>query len=349
MKLFKLLFAVQITLTATMVFAQNIEKASILVLATPHLRVITEGELDKSLKPLNNRLLNYKPDAVCLEIFPPVSIDALLNDANPNAKKILDYFAGNTVKAGRDMQKRLNQNSAKSRRISDSLTDNSTLTDQKTRHLLIDNLIAGYDYYSALLNLMYLDKRYIDDNKLEKDTLYSVLFSELNRNTEQIKLGLNTAHNLKQTRVYGIDNHTDDYYLMDYPESFYNDLQNSTAYKEFDKKYYDNLSEELKKQISGGDVTPVYEYYNGPEYRAKDVEKQWSIFLNNNLKSGLDRARYNLWEQRNILICADIMHVASLFPKKNILVIIGASHKQFLDKYLQNAPDIKVVNLKDIN
>jgi hypothetical protein len=334
--------------TSQMVFSQGVEKTSVLILGTPHLRIVTDGDVDKSLIPLNRRVLNYKPDAVCLEALSPATIDNLLNDVNPNAKNILDYFAAANIKAGKKMQARLNLNSFKSRSIADSLINHNCVINENIRKLLIDNLIAGYDYYSAMLQLMYLDKSFIKDNQLEKDSIYSILFTGLKGSDELIKVGLNAAYNLKLNRVYGIDNHIDDYYLMDFPESFSTDIQNSSTYKEFDKAFYDNLSDELKKQVTVGDVAPVYEYYNSSEYQSKDMEKQWGIFLKNNLKSGLDRSRYSLWEQRNMAICGDIMHVVSLFPKKNILVIIGASHKQFLDKYLRNGSDIQIKNLKDI-
>jgi pheromone shutdown protein TraB len=83
---------------------------------------------------------------------------------------------------------------------------------------------------------------------------------------------------------------------------------------------------------------------NSKEYQKQDYDAQWKIWLNTNFPSGSDRARYALWEMRNLQISANIMKTAAFYPGKKILVIIGASHKSFIEKYLQQANNIRLLD-----
>jgi len=76
----------------------------------------------------------------------------------------------------------------------------------------------------------------------------------------------------------------------------------------------------------------------------QDFEAQWEIWLKTNFPTGTDKARYYLWEMRNLQIAANIIERCSFYPGKKIIVIIGSSHKSFLEKYLKQISDIEILN-----
>ena len=78
----------------------------------------------------------------------------------------------------------------------------------------------------------------------------------------------------------------------------------------------------------------------------QDFEAQWSVWLKTNFPSGSDRARYSLWEMRNLQISANIVKTSSFYPGKSIIVIIGSSHKSFIEKYLRQVPDIELLEFE---
>jgi hypothetical protein len=110
---------------------------------------------------------------------------------------------------------------------------------------------------------------------------------------------------------------------------------------------YTNQVSSLRKACENGDLLPHYQFLNSPEYLLKDVDTQWGFFLRTRLHSGLDRFRLALWEVRNLNIASNIRRASAQYPGGRILVIVGASHKPFLDSYLLQIADIKLVNLND--
>jgi pheromone shutdown protein TraB len=75
----------------------------------------------------------------------------------------------------------------------------------------------------------------------------------------------------------------------------------------------------------------------------QDYNAQWEIWLNTNFDSGSGRARFALWEMRNLQIAANILNVVSCHSGERILVIIGSSHKGFLERYLKQMKDIELL------
>ena len=96
--------------------------------------------------------------------------------------------------------------------------------------------------------------------------------------------------------------------------------------------------------LDQGDLSELYGYLNSPRYVEQDYAAQWEIWLHTDFPSGADRARYSLWEMRNLQIAANVLRLAVGHPGERIVVIIGASHKDFLEKYLRQVADTRVLS-----
>jgi pheromone shutdown protein TraB len=78
------------------------------------------------------------------------------------------------------------------------------------------------------------------------------------------------------------------------------------------------------------------------------MKTQWGFFLKTHLPSGHDTYRFTLWEIRNLLIASNILKVVPPVGEGKVLVIIGAAHKPFLDEYLRQLPDVRIVQLEEL-
>lgn len=71
--------------------------------------------------------------------------------------------------------------------------------------------------------------------------------------------------------------------------------------------------------------------------------EQMPYLTQTNFPDRSDHSRYYLWEMRNLQIAANILRTIAKYPGKNLLVIIGGSHKHFLTKYLQQVPGVELM------
>ena len=92
-----------------------------------------------------------------------------------------------------------------------------------------------------------------------------------------------------------------------------------------------------------------YSFMNSLNYTSTDVAMQWGVWFRTKLASGLDRSRVAQWEVRNLNITSRIREATAFFPGKRMLVIIGAGHKPFLDSYLSQMLDVKLIQLAELS
>ncbi len=85
-----------------------------------------------------------------------------------------------------------------------------------------------------------------------------------------------------------------------------------------------------------------------PEFARSDVREQWGALLRTRLESRLDRARLAQWEVRNLRMAAHIRQAASGFPDGRVLVVVGAGHKAWLDHFLAQLYDVRLVSLSEV-
>ena len=100
----------------------------------------------------------------------------------------------------------------------------------------------------------------------------------------------------------------------------------------------------LRGSLHGGVISSVIDVTGGLSAFIGIQQKRQL----NNLESKLDRIRVALWEVRNLNIASHIRRSSSLYPGQKILVIIGSSHKIFLDNYLKDMMGVKIVNLNQL-
>ncbi len=320
----------------------------ILVLGTPHLRVLKDSLERTALDSLLTTLELYEPQAIAVEAMSSEMISSLESESG-NGSVIVEAFAAKQIKQGKIMQHLLNTSRKQAQVIADSLLRVSGAPDIGTHLKQVAYLLTSYDYYSALLQWSYLPEDLRKHNGVFPDSVSTFLSNDLLNTNEITSLALPLAKRLTHQRIFPIDDHYDDLMLLPVNETLSSEVQDHPLFQEVARSGIYSQSDSLLRQANiKRNLLPYYLYLNSSDYMSTDIKTQWGLFLRTGLQSGLDRFRFTLWEIRNLNIASNILKAAPLAHHTRVLVIIGVAHKPFLDEYLGQMPDVQLVQIRDI-
>lgn len=332
----------QITIVSGLFFAVNIvaqrQKTQVLILGTPHLQQM-EGVTEKHIYRLIDSLKPYHFDAVAVEKMPAELLLDIKARPASHWKDLYEGFKGYIV-MGETYQQKLQMSYTAALEKIDSLQSLQILTDAD-RLAYIKAYLCSYDPWSAGLHYtMLADKRSLDS------TMINTVFKFTHSKNEINLIGLSVARFSKLRKIDYIDNLQDETLLLKEFPAF---IKEYTANQDkINKTINDDPIFKKSKHIeteamAKGDLYSLYKFFNSEAYMKGDFKGQWALWLQTGFSSKSDRSRYALWEMRNLSITANIMRTAAAHPGGRILVIIGASHKSFLEKYLRQIADIEVL------
>jgi hypothetical protein len=112
--------------------------------------------------------------------------------------------------------------------------------------------------------------------------------------------------------------------------------------------YIINMKDRERHAIEAGDLLPYYEWLNDPVTLQGDFDFQWAPFLDKDDESHFGKTRLALWEQRNLLMAANIARVLAEYPGKTAIYIVGSSHKPFIDAYFETAHWVEVLRADQV-
>lgn len=324
-------------LISTSLFSQSITRTKILVLGTPHLEQLDNFHPDYLTRVLDS-LKNKNFDVVAIENMPA---ELLLDIKSRTENHWQDLYSSfnKFIEFGLSHQKTVNKTFEEAKKNIESLNLKENISDIE-RIDYINSYLCIYEVWSATLYY----KELKDKSKLSKTVID--LLEKLARSKNEINtIGLEIAITNKLRQINYIDNLQDETILLNEFPMFMNEYQsNSKSINELinKSKFYEKVSSLENEAIKNKDLYTLYKFYNSKEYMKQDFEGQWELWFKTNFNSKSDRSRYSLWEMRNLFITANILRVVASNPEKKILVIIGASHKSFLEKYLKQIPDIEL-------
>lgn len=320
------------------------QKTKILVLASEHL-----SRLGKKFKPslLDSVLFyleRYKPDVIAVESMPASIIEYMYNHGGSYKKFIENSLS---IKYGKIIQNQLNITRFKANQMADSLLQKLYTTRNISnipRQKLILYLIASYDLESAVLQFSYLPKDSQEDFPDLPDDISSFLEKSLRSSNEIYSIGVTLANRLNIQEIESIDDHQDVDQSLIFVDSLFHHIDFNAVFKTPCFKKYIEL---VENGIKSNDLLKFYKYINSYEFLSSDVEFEYGSFFNTDIPNKLGRSFISCMEVRNLNITSHIRKCTTFCPGKKILVIIGASHKAFLDNYLNNLMDVKVVQFAD--
>ena len=323
--------------TITVSKAQHVEKTKILVLGTLHLNQIN-GVENKHVDRVLDSLVQFNFDVICIEKMPAELLIDIGNRNAPHWQDLYSYF-GDPIEKGAYYQDILNMSYHEAQLLIDSLIVKNYLT-EADRIVLAKASLCCYDPWTASMNYQYIS------DKTVLDTTITAFMNNYTKSKNEINLiAVNLAKRLNINKLYSIDNLQDETILLhDFPEFLVDYKTNQGKVSELlDNSLYKKIDSIQSSCVSKGDLYDIYRFINSPEYMDADKVGQWDIWFKTNFKSKSDRARYSLWEMRNLQITANIMRLVASHPEKNIIILIGSAHKSFIEKYLQQISDVELI------
>ncbi|NIN00159.1 MAG: hypothetical protein GTO24_19410 [candidate division Zixibacteria bacterium] len=328
-------------------------KTKILILASPHLKALGESFNPSMLDSLLFVLEHYRPDLIAVESMPPSLIEEMERKKG-NFTEVLNQFAKDRIENGHIAQRLLGINRKEAEQKADSLLDVMSKqskydTLDEARLSLVVSMLASYDLNSALLQWSYLSDDLRIRNEVIPGNISTYLDEELKSPDEIVAIGVRLAKRLGLQRVESIDDHQEKDTFLKISTQLVSELQANSVYRSAaNSPFYIDSEKRLQDAAEDGFLLRHYLYLNSSQYTSTDVATQWGLFFKTGLPSGLDRSRVALWEVRNLNVASRIRQSTVLYPGKRVLVIVGASHKPFLDAYLSQMMDVQLVNLDEI-
>jgi hypothetical protein len=327
-------------------------KTQVLVLGTPHLRTLNESFRPAQLDALIEVLVRYKPDLIGVESMSGSLIGELERKGGPY-KDVVDQFAKDRIDNGHAAQKVLGLSRDESEQRADSLlkdlpTKGTTAELAHARSVLALTLVAAYDINTALLQWSYLPEELQVKNDVVPSGIAKYLSDELKRPDEVEDVSIRLANQLGLQRIESVDDYEYADLFVPLEDQFVKELTVNPLYEAAAKaSLYVGAEKSFHQAAENGNLLPYYLYMNSDKYSAPDVQTQWDFFFRTHLASGYDRTQVALWEVRNLDIASHIRRATALHPGKRMLMTIGGAHRPFLEAYLGQMMDMKIVHLRD--
>jgi hypothetical protein len=105
----------------------------------------------------------------------------------------------------------------------------------------------------------------------------------------------------------------------------------------------------LKQELGSAEgVLALYRAYNSPAHVAATFEIDFGAAMNEPSPQRFGRNYVGYWETRNLRMAANIRDVVGVTPGTRLLVIVGASHKGYLEAYLHQMHDVRLVDTAQV-
>jgi hypothetical protein len=309
----------------------------VMVLGTAHLSQLPATFQPGSLRGLNERLLGWKPRIIAIEKLSGPQCAFMRQHLHRYQESVQSYCwdpAPARAATGLDVP-------AATAEIDRLLASwPAAPAPSQRRHLAAVFLAAG-EPVSALVQWLRLP----DVERRPGDGLDATLAAMLDklrgRRSEDSLIAAPLAAALGLERVYGMDDHT-----ADAPDA------DPKAYGEAIMKAWDNPANARRKQMDdrldasladAEGVMALYRALNDPSRARLIYDSDFGAALEEGSSQQFGRGYVAWWETRNLRMASNIREAIGNLPGSRTLVIVGASHKWYLEAYLDQMHDVRIV------
>lgn len=254
------------------------ERTQVLIVGTPHLRVLPAQPEPSSIDPVLDVLARFQPDIVAVESMPAWLIADMERNA-PSFDAALRYFAADRLRFGQAAQAATGRSRVEAEAYASALlTKWSNATAATAQRLeLVLTLLAAYDLDSALLQWSYLS---VDQRRTAPGVSLEIrefLDRELAKPNEKITIALALARRLGLPRIAAIDDNREAAHLGQVAQELGPAMQENPAFKAAaEAPIYAESQDELRKLAAAGEsLLPFYQYINSVDYARTDLATQW--------------------------------------------------------------------------
>lgn len=310
----------------------------VLVLGTPHLSNLPPSFDPANLRLLNERLAGWRPQAIAVEDLSGAQCDFLRRYPQRYQDTVKSYCwdpAPAKAATGLDVPAA----TAEAERL---LAAWPAAPAPSQRRRLAAVFLAGGERASALVQWLRLPEA----ERRAGDGLDAALVERLNKQAgqrnESYLIAAHLAARLGHERVYPMDDHTAD-----------SESPDQKAAGEAIMKAWDNPATAQRRRTDDAlrarlgtpeDVLAMYRSYNAPGQAKLAFDSDFGAALGEPSPQRFGRNYVGYWETRNLRMASNIREVLGAQPGIRMLVIVGASHKGYLEAYLHLMHDVRVVD-----
>ena len=311
----------------------------VLVLGTAHLSQLKPPFQPASLKLLNDRLMAWKPKIIAIEALSGAQCDYVRRYPHRYKDTIESYCRWDPAPARAATGLDVPGATAEIDRLLAAWP--AAAAPSQRRHLAA-LFLAGGDPVSALVQWLRLPA----EERRAGDGLDGALVAALDKlrdkRSEDTLIAAPLAAALGLERVVGMDDHT-----ADAPDP--NEKQASEAIM----KAWDNPATARRRQMDADrdarigtpeGVMALYRTLNDPAQARLVFDSDFGAALEEGSPQQFGRGYVSYWEVRNLRMAANIREAVGTRPGSRTLVIVGASHKGYLEAYLNQMHDVRIVN-----
>jgi hypothetical protein len=206
--------------------------------------------------------------------------------------------------------------------------------------------LAANDRGSAMVQWLRLP----DSERHSGDGLTQPMVDILERKgkplNENYTIAAALAARLKLERIYEVDDHTADTPMDENsPQGKAYAAAIEGAWKAKPAPAVRAQEEKLEANLrSGDDVLALYRLMNAPQTQRETIASDMGRNAAYSSPELYGRQYVAWWETRNLRIVANIRSTLQQNPQARVLSIIGATHKGYLDAYLNMMQDIRIVD-----
>ncbi|MET0322857.1 MAG: DUF5694 domain-containing protein [Duganella sp.] len=308
----------------------------VLVLGSPHLSQLPKPFNADTLRLLNQRLVQWRPQAVAIEALSGVQCANLQRYPQRYDETFKTYCRAASV-----AQKASGLTAAGAIDLAEQMLASWPAAPAAfQRRELASLFLAAGEPGSALVQWLRLPA----SERLPDDGLDTALVDLLNqlqgKPDESYLIAAQVAAQSGLERLYAIDDHTSDKPTDDQKAAGAAIMKAwdnpATAQRTRDDKA-------LQGDASAAGVLAMYRAYNDAGQAALIFRSDFGAALEEPSAPHYGRGYVTYWETRNLRMAANIRE-ALMPPGGRMLVVVGASHKFYLEAYLNQMHDVRIVD-----
>ena len=316
----------------------------VMVLGTPHLSAAPDDFTTDMLEPVLQRLEAFAPTHIAIEAVSGEHARFLAAEA-ARYPGVAEQFAGTALRlsglAGETVA--LTPGEAESEAAGLAGT---AMTPARANRAAASRCPAG-DPWSALVHWLQIPEGARTAGGPVGEELAAALDRLAASRNESAAIGAVLAARLGHDRVWPMDDWTaGDLFLSVVPrlqaaiesDPALQGVMSDPAMAETQAAY--------RRLTSPEEVLEVYRLFNEPRAQPARAAAEWGAFLRAAGDAEAARARVVAWEARNLRMAAHILEATRGMPGARVLVIVGASHKPYLEAALDDLALVDIVEFE---
>ena len=310
----------------------------VMVLGSPHLSYFPKTFDPATLRGLEDRLASWKPDMISIESMSGMQCDHVRRYPS-RYKDTVESFCWDPAPARAATGLDVPAATVQAEQLLASWPANPSAAQRRRLAALF---LAGGERASAVVQWLRLPQAERRAGDGLDDKLVELLDKLKDRRDESILIAARLAARLGHEQVYAMDDHTADRVVAD-----------EAGWGAAIQKAWDNPAANKRRAAGDArkarlgtpeDVLAAYRAYNAPEEMRLAQQADWGAALEEPSPQRFGRQYVGYWETRNLRMAANIRDAMTPRPGSKMLVVVGASHKGYLEAYLHQMHDVRVVD-----